>query len=308
MMERSKGKIVLVTGSSGMLGKDVVGVLVKNGYSVFATDIKKAKETFGYEQIVVDLLDDAALLDLLIAVDPETIVHCAANVNVDACEKEREQAYALHVKTTGRLASYRTDRTKFVYIASDSVYDGNFGGHLESEDAKPSNYYAQSKYEGEKAAIGANPHAIVLRTNIYGFHCPRGKSLVEWALESFHLGRQIGGFSDVWFNPLYTKQLATMISSLLNKEDISGVLNAGSADKVSKFDFLVKLASVFGYPAELVNSNSVENEKLTAPRPKDTTMNVDKMKALIGGVPNLMSGFHELKLDMELQATGGVDI
>ena len=305
-MKKLINKKILVTGSNGMLGKDIVNVFLSDqGAKVYGADLSRDAMVEGVETIGIDLLNGNELKTMLQTVDPDVIIHCAANVDVDDCEKNRAKTQALHVEVTGQLASYKSGNSRFIYISTDSVYGNKAGDHLETDRVQPINYYAQSKYDGEQAALAANPSAIVLRTNIYGFHRVPKRSLVEWAIDNWRNGKRIDGFSDVWFNPVYTKQLARMIKLLLVGEKLSGVLNIGAKDKVSKYEFLLKLAGVFGYPQDMVRESTVGSCDFIAPRPRDTTMNTDKLRSIMGDRPDLLTGLREMKNDLQCLAVGG---
>jgi len=288
---------VLVTGSSGMLGKDICGTLDSDRHDVFGVSKEIGHSLRNDRQFQGDLTNQDFINDVLEKVEPDVIVHCAAIVNVDECEKNRELVHNVHVRSTEALASYRPGNVRFIYISTDSVFDGKTGNYSEDDDTHPLNYYASSKLEGEKAALKNNPNSVILRTNIYGFHIPPGKSLTEWAIENFRLNKTINGFNDTIFNPLYTRQLALTIRQCFMNDDVCGIWNVASEGSLSKYEFLVKLARTFNYSESLVVQNSMENVTFTAPRPKKTFLNTSKLKSTFNVVLDLQSGLENYKED-----------
>lgn len=292
-----KQKIV-ITGDSGMLGRDIVDVFIEDKkYQVFGISRKVVTEKDNFTSIDLDLTDIRALKKTLEEIEPDVIIHCAAVVDVDFCEKNRKATDKLHIKATGVLASYQTNKSKFIYISTDSVFDGKNGDYKESDSPHPLNYYASSKLKGEKAALKINPNSLIIRTNIYGFHVPKGNSLAEWALDNFKQNKKINGFNDVYFNPVYTWQLAKIIKTIVEGGKIKGILNIVSDKSVSKYDFLCLLAKAFYNKQNLVNSISVDELKFIAKRPKNTVLNINKLKKIIKNVPTVAQGIREMKKD-----------
>jgi len=288
-------KKVLITGITGMLGKDIRETFSKE-YEVFGI----SREEQNQKNIFCgDIKDDNFTNYLLKQIDPEIIIHCAAIVNVDACELNSEEAERLHVSSTVNLASYKKNRTKFIYISTDSIFDGTKGNYSEESEPNPINNYARSKLRGEQVASSLNGKSLIIRTNIFGFHIPTKKSLVEWAIANFEWKTEIKGFSDVFFNPVYTKDLSETLKKIVEKFDISGILNIGSRNFMSKYEFLVQLATAFNYNSDLVKMASVQELAFAASRPQNTTLSIQKLSALNLIVPDVLEGITRLKMDWE---------
>ncbi|MGK0466314.1 dTDP-4-dehydrorhamnose reductase family protein [Clostridium sp.] len=290
---------VIVTGSTGMLGNSVIEEFTKRQcFKVYgiSRNINKDNSRL-YTHISIDLTDFNLLEQVIDEIKPDIIIHCAAIVNVDDCEDDKEYAYNLHVKATQILASYKPGSTKFIYVSTDSVFDGNLGNYSEIDKTNPLNYYAQSKLQGEKIVLDINSNAIVIRTNIYGFHIPKSKSLVEWAIENFSKQKDINGFTDVYFNPVYVGELAGVILYLCTHVEYNGILNVGCKEHISKYDFLRKLAQQFLYSERLVHKISVDEIKFNALRPKITTLNIDTLKKLYYKVPSIEVGMKNMADD-----------
>jgi len=292
------GKKILVTGSSGMLGKDIVEILIKNeAFDIYAFDKHYNPRIAKDNQFIVDLTNFEFLTKSLNKINPAVIIHCAAIVNIDACEKDKKSADALHREATRVLSSYNSRNTKFMYISTDSIFDGKKGNYAEEDVPNPLNYYAKSKLEGEKVALSQNPNALVIRTNIYGFHTAKDNSLVEWAIENLKAGRSIDGYEDIIFNAIYTKQLARIIQELIILDNYKGILNVAGNECVSKYDFLIELAKTFNFPAHLINKNSSDEMKFSISRPKNTTLSINKLKYILYQTPYLAAGLRELRKD-----------
>lgn len=288
---------ILITGASGMLGKDLIDIFSKDKrYEVIGLSRKRSSKKKGVQTVLLDLTDTIALKKFLKKINPEIIIHCAALVNVDACEQNHIAANGLHIQATKVLAAFRAKKNKFIYISTDSVFNGKDGNYKENDKPKPLNYYALSKLKGEQVAQRINPHSLVVRTNIYGFHIPSGNSLAEWALDNFKKNKEVKGLEDVYFNPLYTKQLARILKKIIEGKEIYGILNMASKESISKYSFLHQLAKVFR-KKNLIHAISLNDLKFTVKRPRNTTLNTNKLKKIIKNIPSLEQGLKEMKKD-----------
>lgn len=285
---------VLITGSNGMLGKDIVDEMFnKNEFDIYGIS-RSQQINSKIKEYICDLIDFKKVKEILDEIDPDIIIHCAANVNVDSCEKNKKAAYQINSEATRVLAAYEPSKVKFIYISTDSIFNGDKGNYSENDRPDPLNYYGFTKLEGERLVLQENLNSIIIRTNIYGFHKPTlEKSLVEWALKEFEESSAISGFYDVFFNPVYTKQLAKEIYNLIHL-DFRGTINIGCKERISKYEFLVKLAEVFNIEKMLVNKSSIENTSFEAKRPKNTTLNMRKLNNTINRELKIEAGLKEL--------------
>src|SRR5271154_6978260 len=84
---------LLVTGSSGMLGRDVMRAGERAGY-----------ELTGLTHSELDVTDPAAVERAVARVAPDAVVNCAAWTDVDGAETHRQEARAVNVDGASHLA------------------------------------------------------------------------------------------------------------------------------------------------------------------------------------------------------------
>jgi|ERR1043165_4423779 dTDP-4-dehydrorhamnose reductase len=296
-MSFNKGS-VLITGASGMLGKDITALFASMAnYKVFALHRNTGKKLPWNNVITInaDITDAANFASTVKEIKPEITIHCAAVVNVDACETDTAYADKLHSEAVKVIAEAAPD-TRLIYISTDSVFDGTRGNYRENDIANPVNYYAKSKFDGDVNTLKLFETGLVVRTNIYGFHLYKQPSLAEWALDNLSQGQKISGFNDVYFNPVYTKQLAEVVLKLATTK-YNGIINVASDKFISKYLFLVELARAFGYNTDLIESKSVNSASFKAKRPNNTTLNTELLNTLTGSVPGLTEGINRFCLD-----------
>lgn len=105
---------VLVTGSDGQLGYDVVKRLDKRSIEYLATDKDE-----------LDITNAAQTNDIIVKFDPDVVVHCAAYTAVDKAEDEKELCYNINVLGTRYVAgACKNIGAKMLYISTDYVFDG----------------------------------------------------------------------------------------------------------------------------------------------------------------------------------------
>ncbi len=264
------GKKILVTGTTGMLGKD------------FYNYYKEAEaQVFTLNRADGDLLDFEFVKRFVDSLEPEIIIHCIASTNLKKCEEKQKETMLLHCGLTHCLSSFKS---KFVYISSDAVIN-------------PTNFYAKTKLLGEETSLLNNDESLVVRTNIYGFNSSSGSSLFEWAYKNLKQGREIGGYTNVLFNALYTKQLVEAVAVLL-KNNHRGRINVAGNYSISKHHFLKKICEVFNLDSNNLKKIQIDNSG-SVKRTCDTTLNVLEINKLYGIEYNLINGLLQMKNDLE---------
>lgn len=281
-----------------MLGVKVVRYFSRlKEYEVFGTF--RGELPFHHQSVhwrKLDLTDKDGLRTLLEEVQPEIVIHCAANTNVDNCELLVGESSYLHAEVVIEFKKCKSILL-FVYISTDSIFDGQHGDYTEEDVPLPLNTYALTKLRGEDLVKENFIDHMIIRTNIFGYHeHGSGVSITEWALDKFGSGERIIGFKDVFFNPIYTGQLAEVIYKLIVAK-FRGVINIGSSEAISKCFFLQTLASEFSFSSSLVECGAINQGDLQAQRPLNTTLNISKMASLIG-VLSLRDGLELLHNDL----------
>jgi len=271
-------KKLLITGVSGMLGSNLA-YYFRDEYEIVGLYHHNEILIDRVETNQCDLSKEDEIEEVFNLYSPDIIIHCASLTNVDYCEINQERTYQVNVAATRNLVK-RSQNSKFIYISSDSAYEGVKGDYRESEISDiQMNYYGKTKLEGEKS-VNQLDNALVLRTNIFGWNYQEKESIGEWIVNKLTADQEINGFKDARFSSIYTMEFARIISILI-KNDICGTYNCASADSVSKYDFAVKIAQKFGLKEALVKPISIDTFPFKAKRGKNLSLNIDKIKKTI---------------------------
>ncbi len=278
-MEGQRKKI-LITGVSGLLGSRLAQYF-KGGWDILGTYYTYPVNIEGITLKQIDLGDEERVKEMVEAFRADVIIHCAALTNIEYCEDHQDAALRANVTATKNLVEgIRGSDTKFIYISTDAVFDGEKGNYAEEDEVNPLSFYGSTKYKGELEAL-KNDNALVARTNIFGRNIQPKLCLAEWIVDELSKGRAIKGFTDVLFSSVYTGNLALLLEAAITK-DLKGVYHFTAGNAMSKYDFAVRLAERLELNPELIEPISVDDFAFKAKRSKDLSMNSEKLKADIG--------------------------
>jgi dTDP-4-dehydrorhamnose reductase len=288
-------KKIIITGAAGMLGTAVIDHLM-NFYSVTSTDQIIGFSPRGVRWHQMDLLEMDGLARWIRLEKPDAVVHCAALVNVDACEKDQDLAVRLHEGTTKTIGDVlQSYGGKLIYISTDSVFNGKKDKpYTEDDPVDPPNIYAKTKYNGEKATLTSAKN-VVLRTNIFGWSRAEKLSFAEWVLKGLITNKQLTMFTDVFYSPIHVSHLAEIIREIIS-EDLCGLYHATGSTVLSKHEFAIKIACIFGLKPDSIIATSVEDANLIAKRPKNMALDNSMLsKSLKQRIPSVDDGLMLMK-------------
>jgi dTDP-4-dehydrorhamnose reductase len=281
---------ILVTGASGLLGLNLsLGMI--GTHIIVGVDRSKLAGT-PFELLKADLLEPGACSRLIDEVHPDAIIHTAANANVDACESDPLGARLLNAEFPGDLAEICAQQgIPMIHISTDAVFDGTKNGVYTEDDApNPLGAYAQTKLDGERNVLSANPDAAIARVNFFGWSLSGTRSLSEFFYNNLSMGQVANGFTDVWFCPMFVGDLAETLVGMLEK-GLSGLYHTVGSEALAKYDFGVKIARQFGFDEGLIRPMSVEESGLKARRSHNLRLSVHKLSTGLGTtIPGVSTG------------------
>jgi dTDP-4-dehydrorhamnose reductase len=219
---------LLITGASGLLGRDVDALASARGHAVSALP-----------RAALDICDPAAVAAALTRTRPDVVVNCAAYTRVDEAESEPEAARRVNAEGPGVLAGAANAAGAWIlHVSTDYVFSGEkrCGPYLESDPTGPRTVYGQTKLAGEAAVAAAAPesHTIVRSAWLYGSGGPCFPATI------LHLARQrpeLTVVDDQIGSPTYTPHLAAALVDLAEARALRGVVHAAGAGAVSWFGF-----------------------------------------------------------------------
>jgi len=281
---------ILVTGASGLLGLNMC-LMEFEGHTIAGVDRGKLGGT-PFELARAELTETGAIAHVIEATRPDAIIHTAALANLEKCEADPEMARRLNAEVPGQLAEACSKRgIRLVHISTDAVFDGTKDGiYTESDPTNPPGVYSATKLAGEKNVLSTDPNAVVARVNFFGWSLSGTRSLSEFFYNKLSAGETCGGFTDIWFCPLFVGDLAETLVRMLDK-GLAGLYHVVGPQALTKYDFGVMISQQFGYNSQLVIPRSVEESELTARRSHNLRLSIHKLSTDLGHeIPAVSTG------------------
>ena len=232
----------LITGGGGQLASDLEEIL--------------GDDARVFSHASLDIADATAVDRVLEEVAPDVVINCAAFHNLDVCETEPDQAWAVNVRAVRHLA-LRAPR--LVHLSTNYVFDGRRDEpYGELDVPAPRSIYAITKLAGEHAALAYGQRSLVVRAaGLYGLHgsASKGGNFVQRMLGRARDGAQLKMVADQLLQPTFTADLAAAIVDALER-DATGVVHLTAADACSWHDFTVAIMELAGLdvPVEAVQT------------------------------------------------------
>jgi dTDP-4-dehydrorhamnose reductase len=279
---------ILITGASGLLGLNTA-LEAANQHTVFGQVNSNPIHTDSFTVLKADLLEPGAVERLLDQTQPDWVIHCAAQANLEACGQNPELAWELNTAIPKKLAEEcRKGGARLLHVSTDAVFDGITGGYTEADTPNPLSTYARTKYQAEIEVAESNPDAIVARVNLFGWSLKGRRSLAEFFFNNLTAGNGVMGFTDVYFCPLLVNEIAHIFFKMLDK-GLRGLYHVLSTDTMTKYDFGLAIAQKFGLNSELIAPKSVLDSDLKAVRSPKLILKVDKLIHDLGETPPTIS-------------------
>lgn len=187
---------VLITGSSGLIGRWVVKRLKSEGHQIVGLDRDPVAVPDVDEHICCDILDKPALLRAVQRVMPDVLIHLAARTDLN--EKDNIQGYAANidgVRNVLEAVKQTPSIHRVIYTSSQLVCRVGYVPESDN-DYCPNTLYGESKVLTEKivreADGGGKEWCLVRPTTVWGpymsHHYQRVLALIAKGMY-FHVGR-----------------------------------------------------------------------------------------------------------------------
>jgi len=284
----------LVTGASGFLGANLGWALEGATTRIGVSRTAPPSGTFDVH-VPLDITDAPSLRSVIESSRPSVIVHAAALSSHEACQSDPDHAHALNVTASRDLAAIAADAgSRFIYISSDAVFPGTRGNYVETDVPEPFSVYGETKLLGEVAVLAANPSAIVVRTNFFGWSPSGTRSILEFFVNELGAGHRVRGFTDFTTTSAYAPVLAETIDALVSMDAV-GTFHVTSLDALTKYAFGVAVADEFGLASGLITPTTAD---IHPPRNGDISLDVSRVEAVLGrSLPTQIEGIRRAHTD-----------
>jgi dTDP-4-dehydrorhamnose reductase len=270
-------KRILILGSTGMLGSEVLKVFAKEkNFNITATYknkvslniLKKSFNLFLKNKIKFIKFDvtnyNKKSLKRLLS-NNQYIINCIGIIKPYIDEKNKKSKTALLVNSifphnlNEINKSYKN--ANIYQIATDCVFSGSKGNYLENSEHDALDIYGKTKSLGEVN----DKNFFNIRCSIIGNEIKNYKSLVEW-FRMQKKNSELKGFSDHLWNGVTTYVFAEIIKTIvLKKIPLPNLIHIIPLNKISKFELLRLFRKI-------LNRTDITVEKVLSNKKTDRTL------------------------------------
>jgi dTDP-4-dehydrorhamnose reductase len=289
---------IIITGGSGLLALNWA-YFKRDEHDICLFTHTRQVSLPGVHALKVNLLDQSELRRSLAEFRPNLVVHTAGMTNVDACETAPRGAHLANVEIACNVAKATSDLgIGLVHISTDHLFSGSKPLVTEEERPTPLNVYGKTKLDAERCVSERHSGALIIRTNFYGWGHANRASFSDWIIDSLRNGESITVFDDVYYSPILIDELVSVVHDSID-QNVHGVLNIAADKRISKYEFSMKVAEQFKLDTSLINKGSIKDAALTAARPTDMSLSIEKVKKLLQRpIGDVMAGISALERQM----------
>ena len=281
---------ILITGANGFLGHYLVQQLLKKKYEVIATGKGDCRLPFkdveGFQYQTMDFTDPFEVHDVFEKYKPEAVIHAGAMSKPDDCELQQWQAYVTNVEgTVTMLINAEEQKSFFVFVSTDFIFDGERGMYKEDDEAAPVNFYGKTKMEAEDAVKEYEYDWAIVRTVlVYGKPLARRSNILSIVKEKLEKGEEYSVVDDQVRTPTYVEDLAAGIIAIIEKK-AKGIYHLSGSDVLTPYEMACKAADYLGLNKSLIKKVTAADFTQPAKRPLKTGFVIDKAKNELNYMP-----------------------
>jgi dTDP-4-dehydrorhamnose reductase len=254
--------MILVTGASGMVGSYFESLASQFGEALELTDVSSLDVT------------DRDLVERHISSGAySSVIHLAAETDVDRCEREPDHAYRANAIGTQNVAlACQSAGIVMVYTSTAGVFggDGAVGPFTEYDLPRPANVYGFSKLAGEQHVHTLLNRYFIVRAGWMMGGNTKDKKFVMKILSQVQEGRDILAVSDKVGSPTFARELVIGIRDLLLSRRF-GLYHMTNHGVCSRYDIACRVVQFMGANVKVVPVNSA-HFPLPAPRANSEAM------------------------------------
>ncbi|MDD1696563.1 MAG: dTDP-4-dehydrorhamnose reductase [Methanoregula sp.] len=210
---------IVIFGANGMLGHALQRVFPKAHF-------------FGHRD--VEITNENTVKKILKRERPAVIINAAAYTDVDACEDNRDHAFAVNGDGPGYIASACSETEAIlVHYSTDYIFDGTKKEYREDDLPNPLNIYGKSKLLGEVSIQNNMENYRIIRTSwLFGSH---GRNFVDTILSLSRQVPDVRVVNDQIGKPTYTTDLAQATPDIIR--DDPGIYHITNDGQCSWYEF-----------------------------------------------------------------------
>lgn len=293
---------ILITGGSGLLALNWA-LAVREKFNVTLGLHNRKINLKDTRSILLDLDSKEALTQALEALQPQLVIHAAGLTSIEQCESNPTLAKYINVDLTKNLVMVCAMlKIPMVYISTDHLFSGNESLVQEDYPVSPVNVYAKTKAEAETCVLDSDAKALIIRTNFYGWGTSYRQSFSDMVINHLRAGKKISLFKDIYYTPMLVEPFVYTVHELAHKK-AKGIFNVVGDDRISKYDFGLRLAKEFNLDNSLIDEGKIIDKLSLVNRPHDMSLSNQKVSNYLA---RKMGGLDEQILKLKVQEVNGL--
>jgi len=287
---------ILVIGGSGVIGWNLLEFFKGKNLEVKFTF--KTNQTINNDGYFLDITNKKETIETITKINPNIVIHSAALTNVDLCESDKNLANQINVIGTDNIVkACQKIKSKIVYISTSFVFSESDKLHTEKDiPFKPKTNYGATKLKGEELVLESELKSLILRVDQpYFWKQPyQHTNSVLRVIDTLSKKQELREITN-WYNmPTYIPDFVTATYELI-KNHHTGIFHLTGPDFISRFNWALKTAEIFGLDSKLLIPINSSQLNLNVQR---ENINLDNKKILKEtGIK--MRGIKEGLLDMQ---------
>ncbi|MDD7792743.1 dTDP-4-dehydrorhamnose reductase [Clostridium sp. 'White wine YQ'] len=272
---------ILVTGSKGQLGKQIINILKNKRSEIGAISTEYDNlEIIQVDVEELDITDFISVKEYFGKVMPDVVINCAAYTNVDACESKEDLAFKINALGPRNLAiASNKFGAKLVHVSTDYVFNGEGTSPFKEYDMpNPVSVYGKTKLAGENFVREfADKYFIVRTAWLYGYE---GNNFVYTIMK---VGKEKGKLTvvnDQRGNPTNAEDLAHHLLKIAVTEEY-GTYHCTGTGECSWYDFASKIIE-FSEIECVVQPVTSEEYVRAAKRPSFSSLDNMMLRVTVG--------------------------
>lgn len=288
---------LLITGISGVAGYNaflyfrdkypgqVIGIRQRDNWRLRGEGIEAC-----------DAEDPHTLSKLIKRYKFRSVLNCAGNCALRACELDSRLAWRTNVEGLTNLLARTVDRdVRFVHLSIDLVFSGEGnGGYQENHRTDPVTVYGRTMVSAEQLLLDWVPKACILRISL-----PMGASFnghagaIDWIESRFKKEKPATLYYDEIRTPTYTDCLNQLFSRVL-ASNLTGLYHCGGPRRLSLYQIAQIINRIGGYDPNLLHGCFREEAGPIPPRAGNVTLDSGQLARDLGYDPLLPWPANEL--------------
>ena len=298
---------IFITGGSGLLALNWA-LAIRDRYMVTLGLHEREIALAGVQAKKIDLESTDDLIRALETAQPQIVIHTAGLTSVEQCEAEPDRAQHVNVELAANVAKICAKLgLRLVHISTDHLYAGKVPLVDETLPVVPVNTYGRTKAEAESRVLEAHPQSLVIRTNFYGWGTSYRHSFSDVVIQALRAEKELTLVQDVFYTPILVEPVVQAVHDLVDLK-ASGIFHVVGDERISKYEFGLKLAQEFNLATTLLKPGYITDQSTLALRPHDMSLSNQKICKLLGrklgGVGEHIARLHQqeqIGLAQELQ-------